>query len=87
MFAWMHRITDSADRMGRMATTVGADLGQALEDGRLGPGGLRAAVARCTGCTEGCACDAWLDAHPGGADTPPGYCRNTDLFADLTRPD
>lgn len=83
MFAWISRIGESADRMGRMATTVGADMGSALEDGRLSPEGLRAAVGRCNGCTEARACDGWLDSHPGGADTPPGYCRNTELFAEL----
>ncbi len=83
MFDWIRRIGDSADRMGRMATTVGADMGSALEDGRLSPEALRSAVSRCHGCTEACACDAWLHTHPGGADTPPGYCRNADLFAEL----
>lgn len=83
MLTWISRIGESADRMGRMATTVGADMGTALVDGRLSPEGLRSAVGRCHGCTDSCACDAWLETHQGGADTPPGYCRNTDLFADI----
>jgi hypothetical protein len=83
MFARIRRIGESADRMGRMATAVGADMGGALEDGRLAPEALRSAIRRCHGCTEACACDAWLDTHPGGADTPPGYCRNAELFAEL----
>lgn len=87
MFAWMRRISASADRMGRMATTVGTDLGEAIEDGMLGAGGLRAAVIRCQGCTDACACDSWLDSHAAGADVPPAYCRNADLFLELRQSD
>ncbi|MCU0906238.1 MAG: DUF6455 family protein [Rhodobacteraceae bacterium] len=87
MLAWMRRISASADRVGRMATTVGTDLGAALEQGTLGPSGLRGAVARCQGCTEACACDDWLDSHAAGADRPPAYCRNVDLFLELRQVD
>lgn len=87
MLAWMRRISASADRMGRMATTVGTDLGAALDEGTLGPTGLRSAVARCQGCTDACACDDWLDSHSAGADRPPAYCRNVDLFLELRQSD
>lgn len=87
MFAWMRRISASADRMGRMATTVGTDLGEALEHGTLGPSGLRSAVARCQGCSDACACDSWLDTHAAGADVPPAYCRNAALFRELRQTD
>jgi hypothetical protein len=83
MFDWIRRISASADRMGQMATTVGADLGTALEQGTLSPVGLRTALARCQGCSEACACDGWLATHTAGADEPPAYCRNADLFLEL----
>lgn len=72
-----------ADLVKRMAEAVGADLPQALADGRITPEGLRGAVASCTGCACPDACGDWLDAHAGGAAQAPGYCRNADLIARL----
>jgi hypothetical protein len=77
------RVRGSVDRMARMATLVGADMGNAFRDGRLSPEDLSSAITRCHGCTEADECDAWLEAHPDSADRPPGYCRNADLFDDL----
>ena len=68
---------------GRMAQAVGADLGDAVEGGRLSSEGLRLAALRCTACTMPEACALWLDGQGAGADAAPDYCRNAGLLADL----
>jgi len=70
-----------ADLVNRMATTVGADLGEAMMRGQIGGTALRSAVLRCVGCEGGAECPDWLAAHQGGASDTPDYCRNRDLFA------
>ncbi len=83
MIANNGRIHGIVARMARMATRVGADMGIAFREGRLSPEDLSSAITRCHGCTSTDECDAWLAAHPEGADRPPGYCRNADLLGDL----
>lgn len=80
----MDKLDRHADLMQRMADTVGADLGQAMQDGRLSAEGLRSAVLRCTSCDSVGACEHWLEAQEAGTiDAAPGYCRNADLLERL----
>jgi hypothetical protein len=70
----------------RMATTLGLDLEEKALRGELSVDEIGDAVLRCTGCTDPGSCEGWLDAHAdSGASEPPGYCRNADLFAELSR--
>lgn len=68
----------------RMAGTLGLDLEEIALRGEVSVDEIGDAVLACTGCTRPDACDHWLDTHEAGADHPPGYCRNADLFARLT---
>lgn len=64
-----------------MASTLGVDLEEKIMRGRLTYGQLDDAVLACTGCTQPCACEAWLAEKAGSsAPTPPSYCRNSALF-------
>ena len=57
----------------------------ALEKIKQGPEGartLRSAAIRCIGCGEARACGEWLNEERQ-AETPPAYCRNTDLIRRL----
>lgn len=76
-------LTKHADLVNRMSATVGADFGEAVADGRLAAESLRSAVLRCSSCGQPDDCARWLAAHGQGADAPPGYCRNGELFSDL----
>jgi hypothetical protein len=67
----------------RMATTVGVDLEEKLMAGLLNVDTIGDAVLNCTGCSNPCGCETWLEAHSHGADAPPSMCRNTDLFERL----
>lgn len=72
----------------RMATATGVDLEEEMLRGNLSIPDLDDAVLRCTGCTCPNACTTWLAQHSGPfaegqPATPPAYCRNADLFADL----
>lgn len=67
----------------RMATTVGADLPDALADGRVTGEAMRTAVLSCTACDDPEACAQWLETHTDGAEAAPGYCRNAAFFAAL----
>lgn len=69
--------------METVARKVGADLGDALAEGRISPETLRGAALRCTGCTHPDECAEWADAHPDGADHAPSYCRNGLLMERL----
>ncbi len=68
-----------------MASAVGLDLENEVLTGRLPIPDLDEAVLRCTGCTRPEACSSWLDKNTGTAETPPDYCRNSTLFAELKR--
>jgi hypothetical protein len=74
-----------AELMERMADTVGVDLAQLSMTGRLGPDDYRAAVFRCTGCTQPGACAEWIDGHPDGSSQTPDYCRNKAQLERLAR--
>lgn len=65
-----------------MAKTCGVDLGQAMRDGILREDEYAQAITRCRTCAKPSACRAWLSSRET-ADTPPGYCRNGALFAEL----
>lgn len=70
----------------RMAKAVGADIAAAQEDGRLSETDWADAVNRCRGCDDPVDCVGWLADHHDGAETTPGYCRNTALFEALKVP-
>lgn len=64
----------------RMANTIGIDLEEKLMQGMLEVDTISDAVLNCTGCSNPCGCEDWLDAHDAGADEPPSICRNIELF-------
>lgn len=72
-----------ADLVNRMADTVGADMGQALLEGRLTGQELRGMVLNCCACEGAGDCPDWLADHKAGAEAAPGYCRNRDTLAEL----
>ncbi len=72
-----------AQLVDRMADTLGLDLEESILRGQMQIDDLSDAVLRCTGCTQPGACQHWLAETPRPQATPPGYCRNSDLFADL----
>ncbi len=69
--------------MDGMADTLGADLAEMAMTGNLTPSDYRAAVFRCTGCTQPGACAEWTAAHTEGAARAPDYCRNKDQLERL----
>lgn len=73
-----------ANLVDRMAGAQGLDLEEQMLRGKLGMMALEDAVLSCTGCTQPCACEKWLDAlGEDVAETTPDYCRNTALFQEL----
>ncbi|MCW1932587.1 DUF6455 family protein [Pararhodobacter zhoushanensis] len=80
------KIDQHADLMNRMATTVHADLDEAIIRADLSAQELRNAIFTCIGCTGVCDCESWLEAHADGADETPAYCRNGALLQRLQRP-
>ncbi len=80
------RIDRHATLMHRMSDTVGAELGDALVEGRLSAEALRGAVLSCTRCDSVDACEQWLAEHEDDtAQSAPEYCRNRELLARLRR--
>ncbi|MFN4102220.1 MAG: DUF6455 family protein [Pararhodobacter sp.] len=71
--------------IGTMAETVHADLGKALETGRLSGPDLRSAVLSCMRCEGAGECEGWLAEHKDGAADTPAYCRNGDMMRRLQR--
>lgn len=68
-----------------MASTLGLDLEEQMMRGKLTFSELDDAVLNCTGCTQPCACEAWLASRKGVAQVPPFYCRNAQLFEELRK--
>ncbi|MCC5971440.1 MAG: hypothetical protein JJU15_15970 [Pararhodobacter sp.] len=81
---FIDRIDHHADLLKRMAETVQADMGAALESGTMQGDEIRRAVFTCMGCTSASECPSWMDAHPQGSTTAPNYCRNRSWLARLT---
>lgn len=73
-----------ADLMDRMAGTQGVDLEERMMAGVLRPEQVSDAVLACTGCASADACGQWL-ARTERAEATPNYCRNADLFAQLSQ--
>jgi len=68
----------------KMAERLGVDLSEAMQEGRIAPGDLRASVLRCTGCADPAECMHFLVEHAAtGAEAAPGFCRNRQLFTEL----
>ncbi len=82
---FIDRIDRHANLVNRMADTVGADMGDALLDGRVRAQELRSAVLRCTRCDHVEKCVPWLGAHAeSGARSAPEYCSNRRLLSRVT---
>jgi hypothetical protein len=81
---WMDRFDKHADLVGRMAETLGVDLGEQMMRGSLPPTDMRSAVMACMGCKEAGDCVTWLEAHAEGSDVAPSYCRNKERLQALT---
>lgn len=77
-------LKDHADLVDRMATTLGIDLEEAILRGQMPSLDLADAVLRCTGCSNPGHCRSWLAQQDGTAKAAPGYCRNAELFDELT---
>ncbi|MFN3144213.1 MAG: DUF6455 family protein [Paracoccaceae bacterium] len=77
------KLDHHADLVHRMADTVGVDLAEGAMRGRIMEQELRSVVMRCMSCTEGEACEHWLEEHAKGADAAPDYCRNKSLLRTL----
>lgn len=79
------RIARHATLVDWMATSQGVDLEEAILRGALTEEARTDAVLSCTNCTNPGDCEGWLAAQSGApaASSPPGYCRNTGLFATL----
>lgn len=76
--------TPQQRRVNAMAEAMGVDLVELTLRGTLSDDALDDMVVKCTGCTQPCACDTWLDANgASNNDAPPSYCRNDDVFAAL----
>jgi hypothetical protein len=70
-------VTGCRTLMVRMGTATGADLMDALAQGRMGALELRDVLAECSACTCKKSCESWLDAHLGAqALAAPEFCRN-----------
>lgn len=67
----------------KMSTALGVDLEESVLRAQLRPDTLVDAVLSCTNCTNPGACETWLATRDGVEQQPPGYCRNTGLFAAL----
>ncbi len=67
----------------RMASALGIDLEEEMLRGSLNFSELDDAVLSCTGCTQPCACERFLDGLTETVETTPDYCRNTQLFDQL----
>lgn len=80
---WMIRFDKHADLVNRMAETLDVDLGEEMLRGNLPPQDLRSTVLNCMGCREAGACARWLEAHDGGSDVTPSYCRNKERLEAL----
>ena len=82
VFKFFERIFHHMDLMDRMMEVVGInDRLKSLPDAH---NVLRRAAARCRSCDNTDECQAFLDGSDGAGETP-GFCRNHDLFARLTR--
>ncbi|UXX84374.1 DUF6455 family protein [Roseovarius pelagicus] len=67
----------------RMSQKLGIDLEEEMMRGQMQVDALGDAVLRCTGCVNADECDHWMDVHDDGAEQPPEYCRNAEVFAAL----
>lgn len=77
------RLKRHAALVDHMAAAMGVDLEEELFRGTLTPDQIPDAVLRCTACTDPEYCQSWLDNQQGTAETPPGFCRNTDVLTKI----
>lgn len=73
-----------AELVEKMADTLGVDVEELMQRGRLSPEELDESVLRCIGCLEVGACQHFLAEDEDAArDEPPGFCRNKEFFEAL----
>ncbi|MDY6858688.1 MAG: DUF6455 family protein [Pseudomonadota bacterium] len=77
------KLDEHAELVTRMADTLGVDLAEEAQRGRMRPEQMRNTVLRCVGCLQAGACRDFLAEHMDGADAAPAYCRNKDLLDSL----
>lgn len=65
--------------LGRMGHTVGADLVQAFEAGKIDNETWTQMITNCRGCPYPQKCHAWLDATEQAAAPPSGCCNAESL--------
>lgn len=82
----LNNIKASARRVDRMAQLRGVDLQDAAIRGDMRFDEIADAVLGCSECSNPGHCDSWMEQQ-GKSVVPqtPGYCRNADLFARLTK--
>lgn len=68
----------------KMGDALGKPLDQAWAEARLTPDRYDAMITRCRGCDGAQSCARLLDARPA-LDTPPAYCANRAVWAELGR--
>lgn len=78
MFSILKR---SERQSGAMMDALGVDLETAVMRGQVSPDEREAITLRCATCAEKDDCDRRLRAP---LDAAPDYCRNIDLFGQLT---
>lgn len=80
------KMDEHARLVRRMADTLGVDLAEEMQAGRLPPEDLRNSVLRCVGCLEAGACRQFLELNAeDGAEEAPGFCRNKALLEAMRR--
>lgn len=71
------------------AQAAGVDLAQALREGVITRTEYAEVIARCRGCDAPDTCARWiedvLEQHHAGEETPPAFCANAPLLAELSR--
>ena len=73
-------LSRDAGLLNEMADVLGVDLIDTAMAGKIGEAQLREAVANCAQCDSPTGCERWLNAHRTGANAPPVFCCNNDLW-------
>lgn len=81
MFA---KLAEHSDLMTRMAERAGADIGQALLDGRVAATEYRDRIVRCSNCEKVAACRRLLQATWIEPPEIPDYCANREFIHAVT---
>ncbi|MCJ7875027.1 DUF6455 family protein [Phaeobacter sp. J2-8] len=71
--------------MDRMGDARGLDMEEQVLRGKITSAELADRVLSCANCTGPQDCAHWLDTRTGVEGESPSYCRNADLFDDLSK--